>query len=58
MALLELSELEVDPIIENMIEFGETVKSRPSFQYQLSLEPQTIMNEDIMWLKLQAIDIR
>lgn len=56
MALLELSELEVDPIIENMIEFAETVKSRQSCQYQLSLEPQTLMNADILWLKLEAID--
>lgn len=56
MALLELSEHEVDPIIENMIEFAEIVKLRQSCQHQLNLKPLTPMNEDILWLKMHAVN--
>jgi len=56
MALLELSEFEVDPIIENMMEFSETMKNCKNCHYKLDLEPLSRMNEDVLWLKLQPID--
>ena len=54
MALLNLSEPEVDPIIDEMIEFVEYVRQHPKMfdSARIDFEPVRQSDSDILWLKL------
>jgi hypothetical protein len=54
MALLNLSEKEVDPIIDEMIEFVDFARKHPKmFEKSIKFEPLRVVDSDILWLKLQ-----
>lgn len=52
MALLELNEVEVDPIIDNAIDFVTFAQKNPKmFDKPVNLDPVRILDSDILWLK-------
>ena len=54
MALLNLSEKEVEPIIDEMIEFIDFARKNPKmFEKSIKFEPLRSVDSDILWLKLQ-----
>ena len=69
MALLDLSESEVDPIIEHMLNFTRFVETHPDLifrnsagsssveEYKAYFKPKRQMDADILWLKLRCINL-
>ena len=67
MALLDLSELEVDAIIEHMLNFSRFIEAHPDLifrghsggcveEYKAYFKPQRLMDADILWLKSRYIN--
>ena len=55
MALLNLSESEVDPIVDEMIEFVNYARQHPKmFDKSINFEPVRKSDADILWIKLQV----
>ena len=55
MALLNLSESEVDPIVDEMIEFVNYARQQPKmFDKSINFEPVRQADADVLWIKLQV----
>ena len=54
---LNLSESEVEPVVDEMIEFVRLAKSNPKMFESPNFEAVRKVDADILWLKLQHSDI-